>query len=128
MTQIETNNTNDIKKGICNQVKNGELDRLNMIKMRRQKFNELKIMEGSGITDTINNEIDISMKRKSWKTMDKCFKWIYVQEYLKDKDISENDFKNIKKLLQNDKLNVDYNKSEHNIKSIDYTTENEQKI
>lgn len=112
----------------CNNISNEEINRWRRMKTRKARVDELKMLEGSKVSETIDNEIESSKKKKSWKTMDMCFKWILIESYLElikiDTVITDEDKNEIKKLIQKKVLNVDYDKNSQSIKSLNFTTMN----
>ena len=60
--------------------------------------------------DTLNNEMQCTMKKKNWNALDMCFKWKYVQIYLQNFTwLSDNDILTVKSNLTSKKItNVSY--------------------
>lgn len=109
-----------------NNISNEEVNRWNRMKSRKAKIHELKMLAGIHIEKTIDNEIETSKKKKTWKTMDMCFKWLLVCDYIENLSenitIKDEDIASIRKLVQEKKLDVIYNKSSQCIQSLNYTT------
>ena len=113
------------------QITNEETRRLNTMKTRRSRIDELKLMEGTGIKKTIEDEINATLKKKNWRSLDLCFKWNLINEYitslrLNDPDliITEEDMQVIKnQVIQKMSQNVVYNKENHSIECLNFTTD-----
>lgn len=108
-----------------------EKRRANSMKTRRGRVDELKLMEGSGIKKTIEDEISATLKRKSWKSLDLCFKWNAINEYisrLKDQDpdfqVTDEDIKTIRGTILNKTSNVKYNKENQQVECLYFKTRN----
>ncbi len=109
-----------------------EQKRAMSLKTKRARIDELKMIEGNEVIEKINNEISNSMKKKSWKTMDLCFKWTLVNNYVKNLDplivITNSDLDSLKSSLQSKTLNVDYDKKSQTIRRLNFMTENNEMI
>ena len=66
-------------------------------------------------------EIKKVMSKKTWNTMDKCFKWLFIDVYLKGitNPLSEIDIANIKTMFTQNKLKqIEFNNKERRIVSL----------
>lgn len=112
------------------QITNEETRRLNSLKTRRTRIDELKLMEGTGIEKTIEDEIHATLKKKNWRALDLCFKWNLINEYINslrcknpDLTISETDMQMIKnRVMQKMSHNVVYNREKQCIECLNFTT------
>ena len=67
--------------------------------------------DSNALLDNLEIDIQTTMKKKSWNALDLCFKWKYIQEYLKGFDwVAEADVDTVKALLSKKQLiNIVYN-------------------
>lgn len=105
----------------------------NNSKQRKARVDQVNWIEGNRMIQALDDEISNTMKKKSWKCMDMCFRWILVKNYLetvKSQGISvgEKDIDEVKKQLQNKTLNVVYDKSTQTIKTLNFKTETDNFI
>jgi len=75
--------------------------------------------------DFCDDEIKKVMARKTWTAMDKCFKWLFIDSYLKDHDICIKDIANVKVMFSENKLkNIEFSNKERRILSLNITVAN----
>lgn len=100
--------------------------RLSKLKTKRVHIDQLNMVDNGDISEIMNVEMDKCRKSKTWKSMDMCFKWNLVNEYLyrlSEEDnvhLTNDDLVKIKKAVQTKTLDVVYDKPSQTIKSIQY--------
>ncbi len=102
-------------------------------KQRKAHVDQVNWIEGNRMIQALDDEISNTMKKKSWKCMDMCFRWILAKNYMETVKsqgihISENDIDEVKKQLQNKTLNVVYDKPTQTIKTLNFKTESDNFI
>jgi hypothetical protein len=70
-----------------------------------------------------NNEINKTIAKKNWNTLDKCFKWKFIDSYLKSYDwISVENIDHVKKMFIDNKLPlIKFNNKERKIITLNIT-------
>lgn len=112
-------------------ITNEETKRSNNMKIKRARVDRMQLIENElELGDNIKHEIQATLKKKSWKSLDMCFKWNLINEYISklkdsdpDLDITEVDIQNIRNnIVRKETHNVAYNKESQSVESIDYIT------
>lgn len=110
-----------------NSLLHNEKTRLSRMRTKKVHIDQLQMVDNKSISEIMSQEMENNCKKKSWKTMDMCFKWNVVNEYLDRQssdgiNIDEEDISNIKKAIQNKTLNVVYDKPTQKILSLKFVT------
>jgi hypothetical protein len=94
-----------------------QIDMLNYT--NKQNGNSIKYSEDF---EFCNIEINKTLAKKSWNSLDICFKWKYIESYLSSYDwILPQHIEDIKKLFLSKQLVVKFNNKERRIETLNHT-------
>jgi len=72
--------------------------------------------------DFCNEEIKNTLAKKNWNSLDKCFKWSFINIYLETNEISKEQIAKVKSLFVKNKLpDINFNNKERRIVALNIT-------
>lgn len=95
---------------------------------KKRPMTNILWLDDTAKEDMIVTEMSKMMdKKKSWKTLDACFKWRVIEEYIQNTNIipfNKATIKHLKDALRHGKLaNVEYDHSGRRINSLNYVVD-----